>query len=360
MRMRGECGTLSEYNIMASTLPQSTPVFYSYQSDMPSGYSEDRYGPWPAGVAIVLKCQFASSHLSPTSRQNLKTVTLLIAGSDPDDHPLLLTGALTRLLAYVCTCKSGAGTNRACAHVCAMVIGLLGRVFFETVKKNDGRLTDLHAPPAHQPSQAGPPAEGRDRSTFTIPAPRPLRRTPNWRTRREPGTRAPPTFTSGASGRTAPPPTAPAHGPHSSTHPPTSSLSPPAVLPLRNVENTCYACATIQGLFVLDTGRYMGRVNDPLQNNFSNALQHVLNISPDVVPFDIVHLVTALNLCLPSRDMFQIGRQECGGEFLDHLLANVNLSSHISSYEVESVCRHCLFPQVTGFLNLFSARGARD
>ena len=67
MRSSGQCGTLTEYNIMASSLPQTTPVYFSYQRTRPAGYSEERYGPLPAGDVLLLKCPFASSHLSPTN-----------------------------------------------------------------------------------------------------------------------------------------------------------------------------------------------------------------------------------------------------------------------------------------------------
>ena len=67
----------------------------------------------------------------------------------------MLTGPLRRLLAYHCTCKSGAGTNRACAHTVAVCMGLFAPEFVRTVKKKTGRLTDISLPAGHQPTMTG-------------------------------------------------------------------------------------------------------------------------------------------------------------------------------------------------------------
>ena len=154
MRESGRTGSLAEYNVLASTLPQTTPVLYLTQVQMPIGWSEAKYGEW-IGQAVLLKCQFASSHKSPASRSNLHTVTLLVSDQEPVENPLQLTGSLKRLLFYSCTCKSGEGTNRACAHVLAMVIGLISPDSFISAKKNLGRVTDVNLPSDHQPTITG-------------------------------------------------------------------------------------------------------------------------------------------------------------------------------------------------------------
>ena len=152
MRDRGATGSITNYTDLASTLPQTTPVYYFYQRDRPPGYSEESYGAWPAGDTLVLKCQFASSHKSPRTRSNMSTVTLVIAENEPEVNPLLLTGPLKRLVSYVCTCKSGSGTNRACAHVTAAIRGLMSQETFRSAKRYFGRRTDIFNPPAHQPT----------------------------------------------------------------------------------------------------------------------------------------------------------------------------------------------------------------
>ena len=176
-RASGLTGSITDYNTMATMLPQVTPVYYFYQNERPAGYSEEKYGVWPEGSSLVLKCQFASTHKSPGTRSNMSTVTMVIAAHQLPDNPLLLTGPLNRLLSYACTCGSGAGTNRACAHVCAFVRGLMSPETVRSAKRNVGLRTDIHAPAEHQPTQTGPPSVGRDRNILFNPAPAPQPRT---------------------------------------------------------------------------------------------------------------------------------------------------------------------------------------
>ena len=122
----------------------------------------------------------------------------------------------------------------------------------------------------------------------------------------------------------------------------------PSVLQLQNIQNTCYACAAVQGLYAVDVANHLQRVYAPVQDNLSNMLQPILNLTPNSQRFDIVNLINALNLCLPAPNMFKIGRQECAGEFLDALLENVNLSSHISRFEEFATCPLCNGPQIVG------------
>jgi hypothetical protein len=152
-RARGGTGCLTAYNQLASQPPQTTPVLYSFQQSRPDGYRDGVHGPWP-GPVLVLKCMLPSSHKAPT-RPNLHTVTLVISTIDVPVNPLRLTGPLSRLIAHHCTCKSGSGTNRGCAQVLAMCIGLLAPECFQSVKKKTGRLTDISLPLAHQPSMTG-------------------------------------------------------------------------------------------------------------------------------------------------------------------------------------------------------------
>ena len=153
-RARGDTGSLTNYNQLASQPPQTTPVLYTVQQSMPEGYNPAVYGPWP-GAALILKCQIPSSHKSPNERRNLNTVTLVISTVDVPDSSLNLTGPLKRLMSHHCTCKSGSATNRACSHIMGLCIGLFAPDLFISVKKKVGRLTDISLPSVHQPTLAG-------------------------------------------------------------------------------------------------------------------------------------------------------------------------------------------------------------
>ena len=153
-RARGATGSLTNYNQIASQLPQTTPVLYTTQNSRPDGYNEEEHGPWP-GPLLLLKCQIPSSHKAPSVRSNLNTVTLALSSVDVSSNSLSLTGPLSRLISYHCTCKSGCAANRACAHVMGVCIGLFAPTLFRTVKKKVGRLTDISLPAAHQPTLAG-------------------------------------------------------------------------------------------------------------------------------------------------------------------------------------------------------------
>ena len=153
-RTSGATGSLTNYNQLASQPPQITPVLYTMQGSRPEGYIDALYGPWP-GAVLLLKCQIPSSHKTPSVRSNLNTVTLVLSTVNVAVNPLRLTGPLSRLISHHCTCRSGSATNKACAHVMGVCIGLLAPACFQTVKKKVGRLTDISLPRAHQPSVAG-------------------------------------------------------------------------------------------------------------------------------------------------------------------------------------------------------------
>ena len=153
LRRSGGTGSLDEYNRLASEIPRDTVVLYTYQNNRPRGYSESLFGQW-LGPLLVLKCQLPSSHKAAT-RTNLHNITLVISRVSVPNNPLGLEGTLSRLIAYHCSCKSGAGTNRACAHVMGLVIGLLGPQFFKSAKKNTGLMTDISLPIQQQPVSTG-------------------------------------------------------------------------------------------------------------------------------------------------------------------------------------------------------------
>ena len=446
-RASGLTGSITNYNTMASMLPQVTPVYYFYQNERPAGYSEERYGVWPEGASLVLKCQFASTHKSPGTRRNMSTVTMVIAANELPDNPLLLTGPLNRIFSYSCTCGSGAGTNRACAHVCAFVRGLMSPDTVRSAKRNVGLRTDIHAPAEHQPTQTGPPSVGRDRNILFNPAPAPQPRTAarrahsRWRQPTPGDQRRPPIFTgqtqthhtpghaqqpqgqpegaqpqgqyqgaqpqgAQSQGRSqgaqlqgepqgtqpqgqpqgAQPQGAQPHGqpqgtqqhghpqgtqqhghphqphgqghqaqpqPHNQSHhgrQQPNSAQMPQILPLQNRANTCYACSVTQGLYVLDIVPHLLPGNTPFEDNLTNLMRQILTVNPSTSPpFDLVPAVNALNFCLPPQNMFQIGQQECAGEYLDSLLASLNVGPYISSFEESGTCLICNTPQYSAF-----------
>lgn len=180
-RRAGELGSLSEYNQLAALLPQSSPVFYFMQSDRPEGYKDEVFGPWPSNGVVILKLSIASSHKTPTNRNNMHTVTLAFAKNPPEKNPLRLRGHLSSLIAHACTCKSGSGTNRACAHVLAALTALCCPSAFRSPKKRSSRLSDIHRPAAHRPVMPGLTCAKRPRPACLAPAPHPPRRTPDTR-----------------------------------------------------------------------------------------------------------------------------------------------------------------------------------
>ena len=178
-RRAGKLGSLTNYNDLAAMLPQSSPIYYFIQADKPNGYDEGVFGSWPSGDVIILKVSIASSHKTPTNKSNMHTVTLAFAKNPPDINPLRLQGHLSALLAHACTCKSGSGTNRACAHILATLIGLCCPSLFRTPKKKSSRISDIHKPADHQPTMPGLCSTRRKRPA--TPAPAPPRRTQDCR-----------------------------------------------------------------------------------------------------------------------------------------------------------------------------------
>lgn len=228
----------------------------------------------------------------------------------------------------------------------------------------------------------GVPADDRDRSTFLSPAPSPRRNTKQKRGRRQqyydgysPQTPSPTPSNRRQQSRT--PDNSRSQSPNSSrSSSPTStrSLSPlpmstgttspqqpratsprsksstqmfrvPDVLPLSNTLNTCYAVAVVQALHRLGLGPHLNAESNlsPLQLNLLNTLVPILSIRPtqNTPRSNLTHLVNSLNLCLPPENMFAIGRQQCAGEFLDQLLANLTNTRFISVFKETALCPFC-------------------
>ena len=56
---------------------------------------------------------------------------------------------------------------------------------------------------------------------------------------------------------------------------------------------------------------------------------------------DVVQIVAALNMCLPFPNQFQIGRQNCSGEFLDFLLNSLCINRFFSVFQETGQCSFC-------------------
>ena len=176
-RRAGQLGSLTNYNELASLLPQTTRVYFFHQQNRPAGFRPDVYGPWPNCPVLVLKVQIASSHKTPTNRANLNTITLVVATTAPVESTLRLTGHLRAIIAHHCTCMAGASTNRACAHILAVSEGIFFPDLFKSSKKQSSRLTDVHRPTQQQPISCGPPVNNsHNRTILLAPAPNPTRR----------------------------------------------------------------------------------------------------------------------------------------------------------------------------------------
>ena len=180
-RRAGELGSLTEYNELASMLPQTTPVYFFIQQSRPSGYDEVVFGPWPDSSVVVLRLNIASTFKTPTNPANLHTITLVFAQKTPQINPLKLHGHLKSLLSHFCTCKSGSGTNRACSHIIAGLVGLCCPEVFKSPKKKSSRISDVHRPASHQPTMPILDPSGRNLAISRTPAPSPRRRTPDTR-----------------------------------------------------------------------------------------------------------------------------------------------------------------------------------
>ena len=126
---------------------------------------------------------------------------------------------------------------------------------------------------------------------------------------------------------------------------PTPQLNPPPVLNIRNVANTCYAVSVLQVLHGVGLQQCLLPGNTPLNSNLTNLLIPILSLGPNTPQIDLVNLVMALNMCVPGPNMFNIGRQQCAGEFLSALLSELNLGPYFSIFKEEATCQFCLTTQ---------------
>ena len=236
-------------------------------------------------------------------------------------------------------------------------------------------------------NNAGPPADQMPRNILLSPAPMPRPRT---RDRREkfsrifmgggisgrPRHQAPHGYSARPPPQPVPPPTQSASPPTQSVPPPTQSVPPPTqsvppqtqsvppptqsvppasqpmpppVLNFNNVGNTCYAIATIQVLSTMDLHSQIMAGQTPVEMNLTNLLLPILTRSSPHT--DLVPLVMALNMCLPPQNMFNIGQQQCAGEFLSSLFASLTIRPHFSTFLAEAVCPVCNSSQTSNLPN---------
>ena len=155
----------------------------------------------------------------------------------------------------------------------------------------------------------------------------------------------PPTQPVPPSTQSVPPPTQSVPPPTQTVPPPTQTVPPPThpvpprVLRLANVGNTCYAIATIQVLSTTGLHSQLLAGQTPVEMNLTNLLLPILNgTTPHT---DLVPLVMALNMCLPPQNMFNVGQQQCAGEFLSRMHSSLNIRPHFSTFLAEATCPIC-------------------
>lgn len=219
-----------------------------------------------------------------------------------------------------------------------------------------------------------------NRNVLFHPAPRPMPRTPDRRQRfkglfmggtartrqpRQPrpspsapsqARAVPPTTSSPPPQHTPqPPPMQPTQSPHQSPRqsppqqPPPQQSVAPQVLNVQNVANTCYAVSTIQVLHAIGLQQQLLAGQSPMEMNLTNLLTQVLSgTSPNS---DLVPLVMAVNMCLPTQHMFTLGQQQCAGEFLSSLLNSLQLRPFFSTFLEEAICPLCRTTQSSNLPN---------
>ena len=306
---------------------------------------------------------------SSNKSKTFHTVTLVVAHESPAVNPLGLQGKLKLLLATHCECMGGMSTNRSCCHIIAACIALFNPRIFKTAKKKTARLTDVHRPDNHRPVSSGPPLSGRHRPTQLSPAPMPQRRTRDRRRNLKRTYLG--NFTSSTTGSSQaqpatathpPPPHPPPPPPHSTTAQtlppqqhaqPAQSATGPQHAPghisglgiLLNRANTCYAASVSQAFQAIDIQNNIDMTHLlPVQIAMAQELQRVCTAraNPVTPAFDIVGLVRLVNDCLGVHNRFIIGSQECAGEFIFHILDNLEFTyNFFSIFYEEAVCPVC-------------------
>ena len=114
----------------------------------------------------------------------------------------------------------------------------------------------------------------------------------------------------------------------------------PTLLTLSNIANTCYAAAVVQAARHLNLSQMLGSPDQGLQTNLHGTLQALLTTVVNGPPVNVINLVMALNMMLPSSAQFAVGRQQCALEFLEALLTSLSVDPGVFT-EFKQV-GHCL------------------
>ena len=293
-------------------------------------------------------------------------------------------------MAHHCTCEAGGRTNSACRHVNAAVTALCSPNSFRTTKRKEARLLDLNRPDEQQPRSAGPPAvPPSDPAHVTIPCQRapPVSRDtrihvrddlcagfyndepsidPNFRAGFRASLAAPvlPNSTRGrGQGRGHRGRGQGGHGEDQGwgrgrgrgrgrdsgnrdqqVHPSTLGF-------MRNIGQSCYADAAVQGLSLVCIDQCLTPPNQlpQLQGNLNTAMSNlcVARRDPAVGPLSPVPLLDALQPCLVQAGTsmggpFTVEQMQCSGEFLTAILSQLQFEPHgIVLTSEEGVCQIC-------------------
>ena len=368
----------TNYNVLASSLPQCTKVHVAVQSNQPVGFNPLKYGgPWPEGSVDIIKLSFPSTMKTSTNRSNFHSVTLLLAhGTNLTNH-LNLGPQLESLFGYHCDCESGMRTNASCCHVQAACIALFCPTMFRSAKKNVARLNDIRRPELQRPISSGPPANNRSRCLFI--SPNPIRRSrDSRRNSRNIYLRNFQSFTRSTNNRHASSSNTSRLNSSSSVSSsnsssfnmsttaqlrslrpissqsqsqPRQSLSsssinhPSGQGNLLNIQNTCYAAVVLQGSLSIELHLNIEMSNRAInhQNLDATLVQLCMQRdNPSNGPFSVVPLVTSVNSCLSQQNQFVLGRQQCAAEFFSILLEHLVLKAGFMSilYE-QGNCINC-------------------
>ena len=308
----------------------------------------------------------------------LFSVSLVFScGENPANH-LRLGRQLRRLMAHHCTCEAGCRTNSACRHVNGAVTALCSPNSFRTTKRKEARLLDLNRPDEHQPRFAGPPAvPPSDPAHVTTPCQRapPVSRDtrihvrddicagfynaeptidPNFRAGFRANLAAPvlPNSTRGRGqgrrqrGRGQGRGRGRGHGrgnQHQHAHPSTLGF-------MRNIGQSCYADAAVQGLSLVCIDQHLTPPNQlpVLEANLNTAMSNlcVARRDPTVGPLSPVPLLDALQPCLVQARVpmgpFTVEQMQCSGEFLTAILSQLQFEPHgIILTSEEGLCQIC-------------------
>ena len=156
--MAGLTGSIGNYNIITSMMPQDTRVYYTRIQVPPDGYDQRVHGRFPPGGCFLVKLRLPSSWKSNRNPSNFHTVTLLFANHrDPTINPQMMGQGLEQLLDSHCDCRAGLRTAGSCLHRMAGMMLLCASACFDSAKQEEAVYMDTARPDSHIPIHSGPP-----------------------------------------------------------------------------------------------------------------------------------------------------------------------------------------------------------